>query len=101
MLSGIGPPAHLASHAIPLTHALPGVGTHLMDHPHAHVRFRVVRGESLNYLYPRTVWHNLRGMWELARWVATGRGPLTSNVRPFHDSFSSSECHILRRWSKQ
>lgn len=32
MLSGIGPPDELSKHNIPLIHALPGVGQHLLDH---------------------------------------------------------------------
>jgi choline dehydrogenase-like flavoprotein len=33
MLSGIGPAAHLAEHAIPVIHDAPGVGQNLIDHP--------------------------------------------------------------------
>jgi choline dehydrogenase len=33
MLSGIGPAAHLAEHAIDVVHDAPGVGTGLLDHP--------------------------------------------------------------------
>lgn len=57
--SGVGPPEHLAELGIALTHALPGVGAHLMDHPslllafdvaHAHAPpsdFRIARVESI------------------------------------------------------
>jgi choline dehydrogenase-like flavoprotein len=33
MLSGIGPPAQLRRHGIPVVAAVPGVGEHLIDHP--------------------------------------------------------------------
>jgi len=37
MLSGVGPAAHLAEHGIAVVHDLPGVGSHLQDHPTVHI----------------------------------------------------------------
>ncbi len=39
LLSGIGPPAHLASHGIKVMHSLPGVGRNLQDHVGPQVEF--------------------------------------------------------------
>ena len=76
MLSGIGPADHLSSLSIPVLQDLPGVGQHLMDHPTVHVRYRVKRGESLNYLGKA----NLGTLYATLQWLVAGRGPMTSNV---------------------
>ena len=76
MISGVGPAKHLKSMSIPVVHDLPGVGQHLMDHPVVNVRFRVKRGESLNYL----VEQGPRAIFQLLKWRFTGKGPMTTNV---------------------
>ncbi|WP_214467950.1 GMC family oxidoreductase [Microbacterium flavescens] len=70
MLSGIGPAEHLAEHGIPVVVDAPGVGSNLQDHlvaglaPEAH-------GGTL-FGAERAV--------ELARYLSSRRGMLTSNV---------------------
>ncbi len=46
-LSGVGPAAELAQHAIPLVHELPGVGENLQDHPDVILRYLSKAGGSL------------------------------------------------------
>lgn len=70
MLSGIGPAAHLAEHGIPLVVDSPGVGENLQDH--------LVAG-----LAPAAQGGTLFGaerLGELARYLTSRRGMLTSNV---------------------
>jgi choline dehydrogenase len=70
MLSGIGPAAHLAEHGIPLVMDSPDVGANLQDH--------LVAG-----LAPAAMGGTLYGAekaGELARYLTSRRGMLTSNV---------------------
>jgi len=46
MLSGIGPQDHLRDMGIDLVHHLPGVGSHLQDHPTVHVAMENPSAES-------------------------------------------------------
>lgn len=48
MLSGIGDPAELARHGIPIVQASPGVGANLQDHFVSRIQFLVTRGSSYN-----------------------------------------------------
>jgi len=48
LLSGIGPPGQLGDVGVPVTHALPGVGQGLQDHPCVPVVFRTVEADSLS-----------------------------------------------------
>jgi choline dehydrogenase len=75
MLSGIGDPEHLRELAIPVTHALPGVGRNLQDHLAVNAAFEVLDGYSLN----RTLsgWRKyVRG----AGYLVTRGGPLSYGV---------------------
>lgn len=71
MLSGIGPADQLTAHDIPVVVDLPGVGKNLQDHlaimdiVHSKERVTLAAAESLR---------------NLARFLALGRGMLTSNV---------------------
>lgn len=47
MLSGIGEPAELRKHGIPLEHALPGVGRNLKDHISLPLQYHVTRPVSI------------------------------------------------------
>ncbi|MDB5883265.1 MAG: hypothetical protein JWP43_3143 [Ramlibacter sp.] len=49
-LSGIGPPALLQRHTIPLVHDLPGVGENLQDHLQIRAVFKVQGVQTLNTL---------------------------------------------------
>ena len=87
MLSGIGPASHLSSHSISVTVDLPGVGTHLMDHPviDYHLRDKtqsMFAGMSHDprrhgkISLPTTLQELALGI----QYRLTGRGPLTSTV---------------------
>ena len=54
MLSGVGPPEHLAEVGIPLIHGLPGVGQNYRDHPQVAVRFSARDGFPMDYSAPRS-----------------------------------------------
>lgn len=71
MLSGIGPADHLRSHGIDVVADSPGVGANLVDHP-AVALMRAV-AEPVSLLAAESVGN-------LLRWLALGRGMLTSNV---------------------
>lgn len=90
MLSGVGPAEHLTSKSIPVIQDLPGVGQHLMDHPSVFVRFRSKSGESLNYLKGTSIYDISRAVFALVRWLVTGQGPLTTNVRIISECRKSS-----------
>jgi choline dehydrogenase len=70
-LSGIGPGEHLRSIGAEVVHDLPGVGEDLQDHYATRVAHRVTRPITLNERarFPR-LW------WEIALWLASGRGLL-------------------------
>lgn len=70
MLSGIGPAAHLADHGIRLIADSPDVGSNLQDHLVAGLAPEA-RGGTL---------YTAEGVGELARYLTTRRGMLTSNV---------------------
>jgi choline dehydrogenase len=71
LLSGIGPGGHLRDVGVDVVHDLPGVGGGLQDHPLVPVVWRTRAGRSL-----------FRGESPsgYARWFATRRGPLSSNL---------------------
>jgi choline dehydrogenase len=71
-LSGIGPIGTLADAGVPVAHELPGVGEGLRDHVASGIVVRTRPGvETLT---------SARSLRNLLRWLALGRGPLTSNV---------------------
>jgi choline dehydrogenase len=76
-LSGIGPAARLMELGIPLVHDLPGVGEGMQDHYATRVAHRVVQGRSLNERA-----RGIRLLWEIGRWLATGKGVLS--LSPAH-----------------
>ncbi len=76
MCSGIGPADHLQTLGIAVRHALPGVGSHLHDHPDVVLvsdapGVAELFGVSLAGL--KLAW---RGLWQ---WRRERRGPLTTN----------------------
>lgn len=72
MLSGIGPPDHLAEHGISLVLANAHVGGNLQEHPHAAVSHDVtVRTYNMEINGPRVPLH-------LLNWLLFRRGPVTS-----------------------
>lgn len=86
MLSGVGPVEHLAEHNIPVVADLPGVGSHLMDHPVIDYHFmdksriRQSRLPSDNPHHHPSVRNVLRMVALLLQYQLTGKGILSSNV---------------------
>ncbi|MDB5578335.1 MAG: choline dehydrogenase [Bradyrhizobium sp.] len=68
-VSGIGAPDLLREIGVEVRHALPGVGEGLQDHYAARVAHRVMQPITLNERARGT-----RLYWEIAKWLATGRG---------------------------
>jgi choline dehydrogenase len=71
LLSGIGPAAHLRDVGIDVLVDLPGVGENLHDHPFVPVMWRTTGVGDL---------HDNETPTQVLRWLATKRGPLTSNA---------------------
>jgi choline oxidase len=70
MLSGIGPADELAAHGVGVICDLPGVGTHLLDHPETTLTWRAARevpdvGDQF---------------WEVAFFTDTEQGPVMAHV---------------------
>jgi choline dehydrogenase len=72
MLSGIGDPARLAEHGIPLTAALSGVGRNLQDHLSVYVKYRATQPVSL-FAHA----HPLRAAIALGQYLLFRGGPLS------------------------
>jgi choline dehydrogenase-like flavoprotein len=76
MLSGIGPAAELQRHAIPVAHALPGVGQNLHDHVDV---VQVVSAPAQTDLFGLS----FTGLWKawqgVGQWRRERRGLLTTN----------------------
>lgn len=71
LLSGIGAPAQLARHGIPLAASVPAVGENLQDHLMAVMHFATKRQDTLK---------SAESLASFASLLARRRGPLTSNV---------------------
>jgi choline dehydrogenase len=74
LLSGIGPPAGLRQHGIPVRTELPGVGRNLRDHMYVMVQYRSLEPLTLNR-YARPDRMLLGGV----QWLLTRSGPGASN----------------------
>ena len=75
MLSGIGAPEELGRHGIAVRHALPGVGSNLIEHPRMPLQFTLRRPVSfLNELRLD------RAIVSALRWALTGRGPFANQI---------------------
>lgn len=79
MLSGIGPAEELKRHDIPVVQDLPGVGDHLVDHPVVDAYFHN-RNTTAKYVKPQGVLDLVKLGSSAARYLATGKGVLTTNV---------------------
>ncbi|KZT65400.1 GMC oxidoreductase [Daedalea quercina L-15889] len=87
MLSGIGPATHISSHLIPVVVDLPGVGSHLMDHPTIGYHFRDRTKSLLAGMSHDPSAHGRFSLsarlWQLGlatQYRMTGRGPLTTVI---------------------
>jgi choline dehydrogenase-like flavoprotein len=75
MVSGVGDPAALAAHGVPVRHALPGVGRNLHDHIDFIFGHRVRSTELMGV----SLGGSLRLLREVMRWRQQRRGMLSSN----------------------
>ena len=80
MLSGVGPSEHLKEHGIPVVHDLPGVGSHLVDHPVVDFCFKDKLGLSTKFLAPKTALDVARLTATIFQYRMFKRGPLATNV---------------------
>jgi choline dehydrogenase-like flavoprotein len=76
MLSGVGPGVELQAAGVAVTHALPGVGRHLHDHPDVVMVVHAPQHKDLFGLSPAGAWRTLQG---IRRWRRERRGMLTTN----------------------
>jgi len=76
LLSGIGPEDELARHAIPLAHALPGVGRNLQDHLDVLMVHQCTKPVSLG-VSPGNALRQLRHLFD---YVVHRNGPFTTNA---------------------
>ncbi|KAJ3521347.1 hypothetical protein NM688_g9027 [Phlebia brevispora] len=80
MLSGVGPAVHLSDMGIPVVADLPGVGSHLKDHPVVDIAYMDKSKTSLIYLRPTDFFMRLRFFGALLQYQFTKQGPFTTNV---------------------
>lgn len=80
MLSGIGPKEHLAKYDIPTIVNLPGVGSHLTDHPVVDTYYKDKSLESLYYLAGRSFGQVMRAFKAIFHYRVIGGGPLAANL---------------------
>jgi len=81
MLSGVGPAAHLTKHGIPVVHDLPGVGSHLVDHPVVDLYFKDIFDNSYKYFKPVSFSDRMKLLSAVVRYFIRGSGgPLATNV---------------------
>ena len=74
MLSGIGDPAHLAAHGIPIQVARPAVGTNLQDHIDYVAAFVVPGSQFLG----NSLIGSIKALGSLVRWVRQRQGMMTT-----------------------
>src|SRR5688572_26437156 len=81
MISGVGPAKHLKEHNIPVVHHLPGVGSHLVDHPVVDLYFKDKTNTSLNFLRSKTLPDTMKLIGALLQYKFFRSGFLATNVR--------------------
>lgn len=79
LLSGIGPAEHLQSLNIPVVHDLPGVGSHLVDHPVVDVYFKN-RFTSPKHVKPQSLMEVIKLLGSTFEYLTKQKGPLANNV---------------------
>ncbi|KDR78822.1 hypothetical protein GALMADRAFT_244405 [Galerina marginata CBS 339.88] len=78
MLSGIGPAEHLDQVKIPVVHNLPGVGSHLIDHPVVDAYYKN-KFHSPKHVQPRGITEVFELVGSAYQYLTTQRGPLATN----------------------
>ncbi|KAJ7171686.1 alcohol oxidase [Mycena crocata] len=95
MLSGIGPADHLTAHGIPVIADLPGVGSHLLDHPVVDVVLEETGGHSFFYFDKRSLLQTAKFVFALLRYLVTAKGPLSTNWMDAGAFFRSSDLTLF------
>jgi len=80
MLSGIGPSNHLKKIGIPVLYDLPGVGSHLVDHPVVDVYFKNKHNVSTKHIKPHSLYEVFQVIGSTVQYLITQRGPLATNI---------------------
>ena len=80
MLSGVGPASHLSSLGIPVVADLPGVGSHVKDHPVVDLAYMDRTRSSISFLAPTTFVQQLQLYKAYLQYKLFGTGPFTCNV---------------------
>ncbi|TFK33226.1 hypothetical protein BDQ12DRAFT_691444 [Crucibulum laeve] len=79
MLSGIGPAEELKKVGIPVIHDLPGVGSHLVDHPVLDMYFKDAHNNSPKHVKPRSLWEVVKVLGSAVEYLFTQKGALATN----------------------
>lgn len=87
MLSGIGPLDELHKAGIPVKHHLPGVGSHLVDHPVVNLAYKDKHNKSLKFMNPHGLIDIFKLIGSAVQYFATRRGPLSSNAGFLYHSY--------------
>lgn len=80
MLSGVGPANHLQKIGISVLHNLPGVGSHLVDHPVVDMYFKDKYNVSTKHVKPKSLYEVFQIIGSAIQYLTTQRGPLVTNV---------------------
>ncbi|EGN98767.1 hypothetical protein SERLA73DRAFT_54648 [Serpula lacrymans var. lacrymans S7.3] len=80
MISGVGPADHLKGHGIQLVHDLPGVGSHLVDHPVVNIRCKERTGLTSNFLSAVGFLNTIKFVKAMVQYQLFGTGPIASNL---------------------
>jgi choline dehydrogenase len=80
LLSGVGPAHDLQQLKIPIVKDLPGVGSHLVDHPVVDVYFKDKLNNSSKHIKPKTLPEVFKVIGSAVQYFITRRGALATNV---------------------
>ncbi|PPQ95742.1 hypothetical protein CVT26_015868 [Gymnopilus dilepis] len=78
MLSGIGPKTHLEEMKIPVVDSLPGVGSHLVDHPVVDVYYKN-KFTCPKHINPRSLIEVFKALGSAYQYLVKQKGPLANN----------------------
>ncbi|KAF9477187.1 alcohol oxidase [Pholiota conissans] len=79
LLSGIGPAEQLSKFKISIVKDLPGVGSHLVDHPVVDVYFKNKHNDSPKFINPKGPIELLKMLGATYQYLANRRGVMTTN----------------------